>query len=160
MTKPNLSRDIEDKAAEALKLLSDASSKQLALIAEAALNATRLLAVQAAEAEKVKNIKGADDHDFWLTFSAETKIRLEAISSDIKELKDGTETRISTLETEKLNIRDSYPVLYKVGIEKSIQDHEDRIRVNTGRITQIMTWGSAAIVVLGIAEFILNLLIK
>ena len=99
---------INKDAAAAIQLLTDASNKQLQLIADAALNATKLLAVQAQDAEKVKNIKGVDDHDFLLTFSAEVKTKLDAISNDIKELKDGTaikiadhELRLTSLETEK-----------------------------------------------------------
>lgn len=148
--------NIDKKAAEALQLLTDASNKQLQLIADAALNATKLLATQTAEATKVRNEKGADDHDKII----EVLVKMDELKTDIKELSDGTTTRITNLENGKLNTCDSYPVLYKVAVEKMFDDHENRIRINTIKITQIMTWGSAAIIAIGIAEFLLNLLIK
>jgi len=158
--KQSTTKDMSRAAAEALKLLSDASNKQLGVIADAALQATKLLASQAAEAQKVTTIKGQDDHDFLLTFSSEVKTKLDTISGDIKDLKDGTTARIESLETEKLNIRDSYPVLYKEEVEKRFDDQEGRIRINTGRITQIMTWGSAFLLILTVGEFLLKTFVK
>lgn len=163
MTVDKTQKDIHRAAADAITLLSDASAKQLAVIAEAqakqlaaiadaTLNATKLLATQAQEAAKVVNTKGADDHDKII----EVLVKMDGIKNDIKELSDGTATRITTLENEKLNTKDSYPVLYKAGVEKTCQDFEERIRSNTTRITQIMTWGSAAVVLLGIAEFLIS----
>lgn len=148
--------NLNKAASDAVQVISDAANKATTAIAEAALNATKLLATNAQEAAKVVNTKGADDHD--LLIKLDTKV--EALRSDIRELSDGTERRITTLENEKLNKVDAYPALYKAGVEASIKDHEDRIRINTGRITQILTWGSAALIALGILEFVINLLLK
>lgn len=147
--------NINKAANEAVQVISDAAKIATAAIAEAALNATKLLATNAQEAAKVVNIKGADDHD--LLIKLDTKV--EGIRGDIKELSDGTATRITALENDKLNKADAYPALYKTGVEKALQDHEDRIRINTGRIVQIMTWGSAGLILLGIAQFIIGLVV-
>lgn len=158
--------NLNKATADALQLLTDASNKQLQLIADAALNATKLLAVQAAEAEKVRSTKGADDHDSLTTLIGSVSTlndrlteKFDELKLDIKDLKDGISSRVTILENEKLNIRYSYPVLYKVAVEKTLDDYESRIRINTGKITQIMTWGSAGVVALGILEFILNKLL-
>jgi hypothetical protein len=153
--------EIERSTEEAVKAISAAAGEAVKTITSAAGEARTVVSADVAEAAKVlanKNNDGTSDHDFLLTFSAEVKTKLNAISDDIKELKDGTSTRIAALENEKLNTRDSYSVLYKTAVETTFKDHEDRLRSNTTRITQIMTWGSAGIIVLGIAEFVLNLL--
>lgn len=67
-----------------------------------------------------------DDHN--LLIRLDTKV--DALKADIAVLSDGTTVKIN--------------------------DHESRIRANEKSITQIMTWGSALIVVIGIAEFFLN----
>jgi hypothetical protein len=40
------------------------------------------------------------------------------------------------------------------------EDHEVRIRSNETNITRILTWGTAAVLLLGIAEFLLNMFVK
>ena len=159
MTDKN-TKQINTDASNAVRLISDAAAKATTTIADAALAATKLLAVQTAEATKITSIKGADDHDFLLSFSSEVKVKLDTIRDDIKDLSDGTAARITTLENEKLNIRDSYTAIYKTGVEKSLTDHEERIRINTDKITQIRTFGTAAVIALGILEFILSKVIK
>lgn len=68
----------------------------------------------------------SDDHN--LLIKLDTKV--DALKDDIKMLSDGTSTKIN--------------------------DHETRLRANEASITKILTWGTASIVILGVAEFILN----
>ena len=145
MGKKTSTIEAEEKIAQATK---DAGT----LLAKQAEDAIKVIAAAAAEALKVQNVKTEGDHD--LIIKLDTK--MDALSVDIKDLKEGTAERIANLELQKLNIQDSYPVLYKAGVEKMFDDHENRIRINTGRITQIMTWGAALMVMLGIAEFIIS----
>ena len=62
---------------------------------------------------------------------------------------------MDNLEANKLNVADSYAILYKNDVEKNQLDHENRIRINETNITKIMTWGSIAILLIGAAETIL-----
>lgn len=116
--------DIEAAALAATEQISAAAKAATLVISDAALSATQLLAAQTSEAAKIVNVKGADDHDLII----ELKTIIIGIKADIAELKDGTSHRIAALETEKLDTKDSYPVLYRAGVEKSFQDHEDRMR--------------------------------
>lgn len=68
----------------------------------------------------------SEDHN--LLIKLDTKV--DALKEDIKMLNDGTNSKI--------------------------EDHETRIRSNEKNITKILTWGTAAISVLGIIEFLLN----
>lgn len=129
-----------------------AAADAIKVISQAAETATRTVAIAAAEAVKVANISSGVDHDLIV----ELKTKIEGIKDDIRDLKDGTSARIGILEAEKLNTKDSYPMLYKEGVEKCLNDHENRIRINTERITKIMTWGSAGVLILGVLEFLLS----
>lgn len=64
------------------------------------------------------------DHDLLVKLS----VQVEQLIKDVKELKDTTTKRVDSLELEKLNIKDSYPVLYKEGVEAQLNDHEGRMR--------------------------------
>jgi len=145
----NITTESKQEIAQAAAAAAAEATKT---IAQAALEASKVVAQATAEAVKVREIKGADDHDLLI----ELKTRMEDLKIAIKELTDGTARRIDNLELNKLNLKDSYPFLYKAGVEKMLDDHENRIRINTGRITQIMTWGSAALILLGVVEFILS----
>jgi hypothetical protein len=155
-------------ATEAISAAAQAATRT---IAEAALSATKLLADQAAEAAtklladpeaaKIVHVKGANDHDTLITLVSamahlDTKFddKFKDLKGDIKDLKDGTTKRIDDLESNKLNTVDSYATLYKTGVEKTSDDHEKRIRSSENKITKILTWGSAIIVLLGILEVV------
>ncbi len=125
---PKRKDDINSAASEAVKVISEAAGQATKSIAAAALEATKLLALNAAEAAKVTNSKGADDHDSITTLigtvgNLNTRLgeKFDELKADIKDLKDGTATKIA--------------------------DHETRISTNTSQIqitqTQLKTWGSA-----------------
>jgi hypothetical protein len=148
MTKtPNTS--IEHSAAEAVRVISDAADKATTAIASAALDATKLLAFQTADAAKVASVATGNDHDLII----EIKTVQQTMLGELREIKDGTAQRIKTLEDAKLDIKDSYQFIYKKNVDAVCQDHENRIRSNETNITRILTWGSALLILLGIAEF-------
>ena len=154
---------IENAAAENVKIIANAAEKAAQTISNSAMAATRVVADDAEHASRMLNIKntaGGSDHDFLLTFSAEVKTKLNQIGDDIKELKTGTSSRISALETDKLNIKDSYPVLYKEAMETKVSDHELRIRSNERNIIRIMTFGTVIMLLIGVAEVLLSIFIK
>jgi hypothetical protein len=113
---------IERSAEEAVKAISNAAGEAVKTIANAAGEARTVVATNATEAAKVVIAKandGSSDHDFLLTFSSEVKTKLDNISVDIKDLKDGTATkiadhelRLNTLETNQTKTT----VLLSVGI--------------------------------------------
>jgi|ERR1035437_1507646 hypothetical protein len=144
---------------EAANLIASAMRDALKTIAQEAQDAKRLIAEDAANAAKVlvvKNADGGSDHDVLLDFRSETRVRLDNLDKGIKEIKDGTATRIDKLEEEKLNIRDSYPILYKAENDRINADHEARLRTIETNVTRIVTWGAAGILVLSIAEFLVS----
>lgn len=79
MKKIDKQQEIADKAAEAIKLLTDASNSQLKIVVDAALNATKLLAQQALDASKLANAKGTEDHDLLIELKTEMKGIKEAV---------------------------------------------------------------------------------
>ena len=88
-------------------------------IALAAEDAVRAIAVAASTASN----KSGNDHDLLLRVDT----KLDLLTTTVNQLQDGTAKRISTLESEKLNVNDSYPVLYKAEVDKRIADHEVRL---------------------------------
>lgn len=121
-------------------------------IATAAQDAIKVIANAAAEAVKVSARQDNNDHD--LIIKLDTK--LDGLSEQIRDIKDTNVKRIETLEKEKLNLCDSYPVLYKDGVEKTLADHELRIRINTNRIVVICTVGSAILIIMNVVMFVVN----
>ena len=88
-------------------------------IALAAEDAVRAIAVAA----NTDSNKSGNDHDLLLRVDT----KLDLLTTTVNQLQDGTAKRISTLESEKLNVNDSYPVLYKAEVDKRIADHEVRL---------------------------------
>jgi hypothetical protein len=157
----------EEASAKALNLIASAAVEAAKVIASSALDATKVIANSAADATKVMHDRGAGDHDTLLVlvasvdnlekkFSEKFADIKNDIKADIKDLKDTNSCRISALEVDKLNVKDSYPVLYKVAAEKVRDDHEVRIRSNEKNITKIVTIGGVLLVLLGIAEFLMS----
>ncbi|MCK9428660.1 MAG: hypothetical protein M0R17_01445 [Candidatus Omnitrophica bacterium] len=147
---------IENSAAEAVKVIAQASSTAATTLSSAATDATKTIAMAAAEALKVSNIKSSDDHDLLVRLDE----KLVGLKEDIGKLNSGYSLKIKDLENEKLNTRDSYPVLYRKGVEDKLEDHENRIRVNTDKITKLWTWGIALIFLLGVIEFLITKFVK
>lgn len=76
--------------------------------------------------------------------------RLETLFAD--SLKNNV-TRAELVEKEKDLER------YKAEAAKCTDDHEKRIRALEVTVTRIVTWGSAGVLALGIAEFLISKLI-
>ena len=149
--------EIERAAENAIQIIANAADKAAQTISSAALSATKLLVSNASDAAKIVNEKKQDDHDLII----EIKTIQQTMLGEIREIKDGTAQRIATLEQEKLNTKDSYPVMYKAGVDKMLDDHENRIRINTTKITIIWTVGLVLIFIVPIIEFLIsNFLIK
>ena len=70
------------------------------------------------------------DHDLLITMHEQIK----GIKGDIKDLKDGTSTKLT--------------------------DHENRIRGLETSITAIKTYGAAGLILIGIAEFLITKFIR
>jgi hypothetical protein len=126
--------------------IEQATNDAVKLIAKAAEDAAKVISSTAFEV--VQNNRGGNDHDLIV----ELRVRMEDLKLAIKDLTDGTSKRIESLECNKLNIKDSYPVVYKTGIENTINDHEGRLRKNEVNITKILTYGSVLVVLIPIAE--------
>ena len=142
-------------ANDASKIIADAAARATDAIATAAESALKVVTAAAAGREKAANVQlGSNMEDHNLLIQLNTK--MEDLKEDIAELKNGTSSRIQQLEAEKLNTRDSYPVLYKKGVDDAILDHEKRIRLAEVNLTRITTWGVAAMIALSIAEFMIN----
>jgi len=147
-------QSLADAANDAVRLIAEATGKATAAIASAAQDAVKLLASDASQAAKVvadkaDNIGHSGNRDHDLLVILDTK--MEGLKCDIKDLKDGTSRRIETLELEKLNAKESYPVLYKKPVDDQLGDHEKRIRDNEKNINRIVTVGSVLVVVLNIS---------
>ena len=144
--------EIGEAAATAVKSIAVAAEAAAKVISTSASEASRVVVNNATQTAKSLTVRSSDDHDRIVVLDT----KLDAISDQIKELKDNNAKRIDDLEKNKLNTRDSYPVLYKESIDKCIADHEDRIRKNTVKLTIIMTVGSAIIFAITIIEFIIQ----
>lgn len=155
---------IQEDAAIALKNQKEEAALQLKVLAEAAAVALKTAGGSGNGNGGSMNLA---DHDALVTLIgsvanldtrfterfADLKTDLKA---DIKDIKDGTTSRIEILERTKLNTCDSYPVLYKEGVEKQLKDHETRIRFNETNITRIVTIGGALLILVGVIEFLIN----
>ncbi|MDO8554366.1 MAG: hypothetical protein Q7S22_06155 [Candidatus Micrarchaeota archaeon] len=133
-----------------------AAQEAVHVIAEAANAASKTVAQAAAEAAKIANSKNSNDHDFLLTFSSEVKTKLDVIFTAIKDLSDGTAKRISDLENEKLSVKDSYPVLYKAGVDQYILDHGIRLsKLETNNTRQTLTVSGACALIVVLAGMLI-----
>jgi len=93
------------------------------MIALAAEDAVKAIANAAAAATKVTDTKNGNDHDLII----EIKTIQQTMLAEILEIKNGTARNIADLQNQKLNINDSYPVLYKKGVDERLTDHETRL---------------------------------
>lgn len=145
----------EQKETDKIELANAAKLAQ-SLLASQTSDAVHAIQAAAEDALKVTSVQKGNDHD--LLIRVDTK--LDQLSGDVKSLSDGTASRIACLEADKLDIKDSYPVIYRKGIEDILTDHEFRIRHNSTKITQIVAYGAATLVIFGIIEFLLNIYFK
>lgn len=144
---------VRDNIAKAKAEIAQAASDATKIIAQAALDAGKVVSVATAEAVRVREEKGAGDHDLLV----ELKVKMEDLKTDIADLKDGSERRISNLEIGKVNIKDSYPTLYKIGVDEKLKDHEDRLRTIEDNI---LKWMGAIGVITFAITFIVGYLLK
>ena len=149
-------KTVADAAAEAIKAIAAAKEAANRDIAVSTAEAQRVLLTRADQTAKTLTVGGVNDHDFMLSFTAEFKTKLDFLIGQVAELKDNNAKRINDLEIEKLNCRDSYPVLYKKDVEEKLADHEKRIKVGEITDTRILAYGAALIVAMGILEFIIG----
>jgi hypothetical protein len=78
-------------------------------IASAAKDAVAAIAAAAAQAARVADISRGNDHDFMLTFTSEFRTKIDMLINEVKDLKEGTTSRINNLETckaEKEDVKD------------------------------------------------------
>lgn len=73
----------------------------------------------------------------------EVKKSLESVNIKLDHLTDGYVTKMDFIE-----------------LNKPIEDHEKRIRLLETATTKIITWGTAGVLALGIAEFLLSKFLK
>ena len=149
--------DLEHAARTAADLIADASAKAVDAIAQAASSAAKVVSADAVQAKLLvesgsQHPRQTEDHDLLVALAT----KMDRVILDIKSLGDNTAVRISSLEQNKLDIKDAYPKLYKDNVESVLKDHESRIRDNEKRITQILTWGSAIVLVMGVLEVLLE----
>lgn len=84
------------------------------------------------------------------------KLNFQQVKDAINALSDGTSHRIDLLETEKLNSRDSYCILYKAGVDEAIKELKVVSTNNSVWITRGLAGGSVIIFILGILQFVVN----
>jgi len=147
--------EVIKNAADAVKIINKAADQAASVIANAAQSASKLLASNAMDANRVLSSNQGHDHDLLV----ELKIRIESVREDIKNLSTGIEKRIDNLEKEKLNVSDSYDSLYKPKLEASLQDIDIRVRFIEKKVTQITTYGTGLLILLGIIEFLVGKII-
>jgi len=150
---------ILDAAREASKLITDASALQIKAIADAAGQARTVVTAQASDAANalvVRNAAGGSDHDVLTRLD----VKVDGLKVDIRTLTDGTATRLSALEKDKLDVEKSYAVLYKSGVLESFTDHEERMREVELKINKVMAWGAAAVLLINVVGFLVGRLYK
>jgi MoxR-like ATPase len=137
------------------------------MIAAAARDAVDTIASAAAQAVKVTSLQNSNDHDAFIDLVGSVRHidekfteKFAEIRDDIKEIKDGTASRIACLEAEKLDVKDSYPLVYRKGVEDTLNAHELMIADHSHKITQILAYGSAMLVGMAIIEFLVNIYFK
>jgi nicotinic acid phosphoribosyltransferase len=151
----NLSKakqEIAIASADAVKAIAVAAEAAGKVISTAAHEASQVVVNNATQTAKQLTVRGSDDHDRLVVLDT----KMDGLSDQIKELKNTNAKRIDALETEKLNCRDSYPVLYKKEVDDRLENHE--IRIKSGEITdtRLIAYGTALIFIIGIVEFIIN----
>jgi len=122
--------------------IQDAAIEALTTISDAAAAATNVVAVAAAEAVRVKALNdsmSSEDHDSLV----ELKVLVVGIKTDIKELTDGTAQRITQLEDNKLDIKNSYRELYKIPVDETMKEQGGRIKDLENKVN---TWAGGLVI--------------
>ena len=96
---------ISQAAEDAVNIIATAADKATKSIAAAALDATKLLASNATEAARVihqKDSEHGSDHDLL----TKLEVKMDSLKADIKDLKDGTASKIVNLQKDKADQSD------------------------------------------------------
>lgn len=113
------------------------------------------------------NNQGFIRADRDLLVALDTKMSI--IQSDVKDLREGTSVRLTTVEREKIDRADVLTMKQDADkqrdalakkdedLEKQIADIDKKVDVFIARMT---TYGSIALVVLGVAEFVIQLWLR
>lgn len=147
-------------AKEAKADIAEAAKNAETLLAKQTEEAIKVIAAAAAEALKVENNKNSGDHDLILEMKTELRIKFEQVFTQLDEVKNLTTKRIEDLETKKVDIGESYAVLYKADVDKAIEEGKKDSAANSKNITIIMTWGTAFVFFLAVVEFVINKFIQ
>lgn len=148
--------DRERRTDDAVRIIASAAERATGTIAEAAAAAAKVVSNAAIEASKVSHAQQSNDHDLLV----ELRTKMEDLKVAIVDLKDGTSHRIDSLEHDKLNIKDSYTVVYRDTVEKMFKDHEDRLRMSEYAITRILTVGTTLVILIGVINIVVSLYLK
>ncbi len=105
------------------------------------------------------------DHDLLIVVHT----KMDRVQSDIREIKDNLAGRVSVLEFQKLDKADADKIVKQVldssdkihndlggrltVVERDMENMDKKIDVFIARIA---TWGAAALLALGVVEFVLN----
>lgn len=130
---------------------------QAATAAKTAADVAIALATKAAAtADALASAKATSD-----TAAALVASDISHIKADIADIKQTQKDNAGEMKkaVEDLLARDEQYVRQATH-QKVIDDHETRIRSNEANITKILTWGSIAVVILGLVEFALNKFLK
>ena len=140
--------EIASAAAEAVKAIAAATEAAAKVISSAAGEASKVVTTNASQTAKTLEVRGSDDHDRLVVLDT----KMDAISDQIKDLRDNNTKRIDELERTKLDISDSYEVKDMAGNLKRMEDC-------TLRITELEISKIRITVMIGIASGILTILV-
>lgn len=84
----------------------------------------------------------------------ELKTEMVALREDVKDLKDGVKMDIEFLKADKISRAEAV----RINTDQQVinQDVETRMRTSEKKLTQIITWGSAGVLILGIIQFLVG----
>lgn len=96
----------------------------------------------------------------------ELKTEMKAVRVDVKEIKEGLVSRVAALEVSKLDKIEAQRIVADalIGAKGIHDDHEKRLREveqsNDKFQSKVKAYGAAAIIILGLLEFLFQLYIK
>lgn len=145
-------RELAEAASSAAKAIADAAQSAVKAMAEAASSASTLVAHNAEESARSLAVQRSSDHDAIVRISE----KIDSLKADVKDLKDGTTKRIENLECEKLNIKESYTILYKKSNDDFQAEMYSRMKNLEEGYAQVKILGIAAVAFLGILQFVVD----
>lgn len=148
-------------AANAAVLIVSAAAKEaVAALAQAAQAAKSTVAASAADAAKVLVVRqgdGESDHDQLLklveavaNMDRNFASNLSLVRSSISDVGNHMSTRMTALESGKLDKDDSYAKLYQAGVEKKIGELEKATTDLSTNMTKILAVGTVIVSLVGL----------